>query len=166
MGSEPTRYGIDVDKALMIEETRKLMKRLEQDIDPATQLGYLRIGQQQVVEIAKALAQKARFLILDEPTSALSSAEADVLFRIIRELTSQGVGIVYISHRLEELIKIGDYITVLRDGQVTGNAPDARASTSPWIVEAMIGGKSKDFSEDIDHSFGAEVFPSRRCQPA
>ena len=157
MGSEPTRYGIEVDSKKVAEETRRLLKRLEQDIDPDTQLGYLRIGQQQVVEIAKALAEDARFLILDEPTSALSASEVDVLFRIIEELKSQGVGIVYISHRLEELIRIGDYITVLRDGKVTGSRP-MQGVDIPWIVETMIGGKSKDFSESLGHEFGAEVF--------
>ena len=157
MGREPTRFGVDVDRERVAAETRKLMKRLEQDIDPDTPLGYLRIGQQQVVEIAKALAQKARFLILDEPTSALSSAEVEVLFRIIAELKSQGVGIVYISHRLEELIRIGDYLTVLRDGKVTGSRP-MKGVDIPWIVETMIGDKSKDFSESLGHQFGAEIF--------
>jgi len=71
------------------------------------------------VEIAKALSQDARILILDEPTSALSAAEVEVLFRVIAELKAQGVGIVYISHRLDELIRVGDYITVLRDGEIT-----------------------------------------------
>ncbi len=157
MGREPTRYGVDVDTDRVADETRKLMKRLEQDIEPDTQLGYLRIGQQQVVEIAKALAENARFLILDEPTSALSASEVDVLFRIIKELKSQGVGIVYISHRLEELIRVGDYITVLRDGRVTGTRP-MKGVDIPWIVEAMIGDKSKDFSESLGHGFGDEVF--------
>lgn len=165
MGSEPTRYGIEVDSEKVAEETRRLLKRLEQDIDPDTQLGFLRIGQQQVVEIAKALAQDARFLILDEPTSALSASEVDVLFRIIEELKSQGVGIVYISHRLEELIRIGDYITVLRDGRVTGSRP-MQGVDIPWIVETMIGGKSKDFSESLGHEYGDEVFRAENiCLP-
>lgn len=165
MGREPRRFGIEVDRRRVVEGTRRLMKRLEQDIDPDTLLGYLRIGQQQVVEIAKALAQNARFLILDEPTSALSSAEVEVLFRIITELKSQGVGIVYISHRLEELIRVGDYITVLRDGRVTGSR-EMKGVDIPWIVEAMIGGKSKDFSEGLDHDFGEEVFRAESiCLP-
>jgi len=165
MGSEPTRYGVDVDTRRVAEETRKLMKRLEQDIEPDTRLGYLRIGQQQVVEIAKALVENARFLILDEPTSALSASEVEVLFRIIEELKSQGVGIVYISHRLEELIRVGDYITVLRDGKVTGSRP-MKGVDIPWIVEAMIGGKSKDFSKNLGHSFGAEIFRAENiCLP-
>lgn len=154
---EPVRFGVDIDQKTVTERTRVLMQRLEQDIDPETPLGHLRIGQQQIVEIAKALAQDARILILDEPTSALSAAEVEVLFRIIEELKAQGVGIVYISHRLEELIRIGDYITVLRDGEITG-ARSMDGVDIPWIVEAMIGGKSKDFSQTQSHEFGDEVF--------
>ncbi|MDF1608899.1 sugar ABC transporter ATP-binding protein [Hoeflea sp. YIM 152468] len=157
MAREPLRFGIDIDQALVEERTRELMQRLEQDIDPDTTLGHLRIGQQQVVEIAKALAQDAKILILDEPTSALSAAEVEVLFRIIDELKAQGVGIVYISHRLEELIRVGDYITVLRDGEITGSR-SMEGVDIPWIVQAMIGGKSKDFSQFIAHEFGKEVF--------
>ena len=157
IGREILRYGFDIDRKAAIERTRALMDRLEQEIDPEQVLGYLRIGQQQIVEIAKALAEDARILILDEPTSALSATEVEVLFRVIAELKAQGVGIVYISHRLEELIRIGDYITVLRDGEVTG-ARSMEGVDIPWIVETMIGGKSKDFSQHTGHEMGAEVF--------
>ncbi|MCB0182495.1 MAG: sugar ABC transporter ATP-binding protein, partial [Anaerolineae bacterium] len=146
-----------IDRGQVAERTRALLARLEQDIDPATPLGFLRIGQQQVIEIAKALAEDAKILILDEPTSALSVQEVEVLFRIIDDLKAQGVGIVYISHRLEELIRVGDYITVLRDGKVTGSR-SMEGVDIPWIVQAMIGGKSKDFSESLGHAFGEEVF--------
>ncbi len=154
---EPVRYGVDIDAAAQSEATRKLMARLEQDIDPDVPLGNLRIGQQQVVEIAKALAQHARILILDEPTSALSASEVEVLFRVIADLKAQGVGIVYISHRLEELIRIGDYITVLRDGEITG-AQSMEGVDIPWIVHAMIGGGSKEFPRTEAPNFGDEVF--------
>lgn len=162
---EPTRFGVDIDAAAQSNATRALMMRLEQDIDPDVQLGTLRIGQQQVVEIAKALAQNARILILDEPTSALSAAEVEVLFRVINDLKAQGVGIVYISHRLEELIRIGDYITVLRDGVITG-ARDMAGVDIPWIVRAMIGEGSKEFPRTEPPNFGAEVFRADRiCLP-
>lgn len=156
MGREPTRYGVDIDTQQVAARTRGLLTRLEQDFNPDAILGHLRIGQQQIVEIAKALAQNARILILDEPTSALSAQEVEVLFRVIGDLKRQGVGIVYISHRLEELIRIGDYITVLRDGEVTGNRPMDGVDMA-WIVQAMIGGKSKDFSSAIKHEFGPEI---------
>ncbi|HOZ33834.1 MAG TPA: ATP-binding cassette domain-containing protein, partial [Tabrizicola sp.] len=125
IGREPLRARIDIDTAFQRQAAAALMQRLEQDIDPDTPLGHLRVGQQQIVEIAKALAQDARILILDEPTSALSAAEVEVLFRVIRDLAADGVGIVYISHRLDELIRIGDHITVLRDGLITGDRPMA-----------------------------------------
>ena len=162
---EPTRYGVDIDAAAQSRATRAIMARLEQDIDPDVPLGTLRIGQQQVVEIAKALTQDARILILDEPTSALSVAEVEVLFRVITDLKAQGVGIVYISHRLEELIRIGDYITVLRDGEITG-AQSMDGVDIPWIVHAMIGEGSKEFPRTEAPNFGDEVFRAETiCLP-
>ena len=157
IGHEPVRAAIDIDRAKQSEAARDLMQRLEQDIDPDTPLDHLRVGQQQIVEIAKALSQHARILILDEPTSALSASEVDVLFRVIRELKAQGVGIVYISHRLDELIRIGDYITVLRDGIITGSR-SMQGVDIPWIVSAMIGDKTKGFPRTHPANFGNEVF--------
>ncbi|MFK8034243.1 MAG: sugar ABC transporter ATP-binding protein [Hyphomicrobiales bacterium] len=157
IGREKTRVGIDIDKAAQRADARALMTRLEQDIDPDDLVGDLRVGQQQIVEIAKSLAQDARILILDEPTSALSAAEVDILFRVIEDLKRNGVGIVYISHRLEELIQIGDYITVLRDGIITG-ARSMDGVDVGWIVSNMIGESGKDYSKEIEHPFGDEVF--------
>ncbi|KUP94600.1 sugar ABC transporter ATP-binding protein [Tritonibacter horizontis] len=154
---EKTRGGIDIDKATQRSRTRALMAQLEQDIDPDDLVGDLRVGQQQIVEIAKSLAHDARILILDEPTSALSAAEVDILFRVIADLKKRGVGLVYISHRLEELIKIGDYITVLRDGVITG-ARSMDGVDVDWIVRNMIGESGKDFPKEIHHPFGDEVF--------
>ncbi|MDH2329135.1 sugar ABC transporter ATP-binding protein [Cereibacter sp. SYSU M97828] len=154
---ERLRGGIDIDSAAQRRETRALMQRLEQDIDPDTPVGELRVGQQQIVEIAKSLAQNARILILDEPTSALSAAEVEILFRVIADLKRAGVGIVYISHRLEELIRIGDHITVLRDGAITG-ARSMKGVDVAWIVRNMIGEASKDFAKEIEHPFGGEIF--------
>ena len=120
-----------IDQKAQKERARELIQRLEQKIDPDALVGDLRIGQQQIVEIAKALAQDVRILIMDEPTSALSAAEVEVLFRVIRELKSHGVAIIYISHKLEELLQIGDYITVLRDGQQGCRRSSRKISTSP-----------------------------------
>ncbi len=153
---EKTRLGIDIDRATQRRLTRNLMRRLEHDIDPDTLVGDLKVGQQQIVEIAKSLSQDARILILDEPTSALSAAEVEILFRVIDDLRAQGVGIVYISHRLEELIRIGDFITVLRDGVITG-AQSMDGVDIPWIVRNMIGQASKDFAKEVEHEFGAEI---------
>jgi erythritol transport system ATP-binding protein len=120
-------------------------------------LDHLRVGQQQIVEIAKALSQDAHILILEEPTSALSAQAADVLFRVIDDLKAQGVGIVYISQRLEELIRVGGYITVFRDGEITGSRPMDGVDI-PWIVRAMIGEKTKEFPRMQVPAFGDEVF--------
>ncbi|SDR60875.1 sugar ABC transporter ATP-binding protein [Paraburkholderia tuberum] len=157
---EITRGGIDIDADAQCRKVCELLKRLELDVSPDTLVEDLRIGQQQLVEIAKALAHDARILILDEPTSALSAAEVDVLFQVIADLKSQGVAIVYISHRLEELIRIGDYITVLRDGRITGHQPMAQVDV-PWIVRQMVGRDTKDFSRPVGHERGGEVLTVR-----
>ncbi|WP_282047423.1 sugar ABC transporter ATP-binding protein [Roseibium album] len=157
---EKTRGGVDICAQKQKEDAAELMKRLEHDISPDALVSDLRIGEQQIVEIAKALAQDARILIMDEPTSALSAAEVEILFRVIEDLKKRGVGIVYISHRLEELIRIGDYITVLRDGVRTG-ARSMEGVDVQWIVQNMIGAASKDFAKSVEHEFGEQVF---RCE--
>jgi erythritol transport system ATP-binding protein len=133
-----TKAGIHIDRARQRQRAIELLKRLEHDVDPDTLVGDLPIGMQQVVEIAKALSEDVRVLIMDEPTSALSSAEVEVLFKVVEDLKRQGVAIIYISHRLEELVRIGDYITVLRDGRFQGKAriPDIDI---PWIISEMVG---------------------------
>ncbi|MBK8033994.1 MAG: sugar ABC transporter ATP-binding protein [Chloroflexi bacterium] len=131
--------------------TRELMQRLELDVEPKTLVGDLRIGQQQIIEIAKALAQNVRILIMDEPTSALSNTEVEVLFRIIRELKAQNVSIVYISHKLDELLQIGDYFTVLRDGHLVAEAPASDVSLN-WIVEKMVGRRPEALFHRSDHA--------------
>ena len=157
---EITRGRIDIDADAQRRKVRALLKRLELDVSPDTLVEDLRIGQQQLVEIAKALAHDARILILDEPTSALSAAEVEVLFQVIADLKSQGVAIVYISHRLEELIRIGDYITVLRDGRITGHQVMGEVDV-PWIVRQMVGRETKDFSRPVGHERGEEVLTVR-----
>jgi len=101
MAHELTAGGAVIQHREQEERTRTLLARLEQPIDPKTLVQYLRIGQQQIVEIAKALALEVKILIMDEPTSALSTAEVEVLFRVIHELAASGVTIIYISHKLE-----------------------------------------------------------------
>ena len=132
------------------------MARLQTGVDPRAMVEDLMIGQQQLVEIAKAVARNARILIMDEPTSALSAPEVEILFRVIADLKAKGVAIVYISHRLEEMMRIGDYITVLRDGRVTGARRMAEVDLH-WIVRQMIGSDAKDFSTPGDHEFGGEA---------
>ena len=138
------------------EETRKLLARLEQSIDPRTLVANLRVGQQQIVEIAKALAEDVRILIMDEPTSALSATEVEILFRIIRELKSEEVSIIYISHKLEEVLAIGDHVTVLRDGRLMAEAP-IQSVTLPWIVEKMVGHNPREDRDSQKRRLGKEI---------
>jgi erythritol transport system ATP-binding protein len=127
-----------IDQKQEKQRASELIRRLEQSIDPNVLVGDLRVGQQQIVEIAKALAQDVRILIMDEPTSALSASEVEVLFRVIRELKSHGVAIIYISHKLDELLQIGDYITVLRDGRKVAEDEAQKVDVS-WLIEKMVG---------------------------
>jgi erythritol transport system ATP-binding protein len=118
--------------------TREILEQLEHPIDPGAPAGNLPLGQQQIVEIAKALARDVRVLMMDEPTSALSPTEIAVLFRVIRDLKSRGVAIVYISHRLDELLRVADTVSVLRDGRMVAEAPASEVNPR-WIVEQMTG---------------------------
>jgi erythritol transport system ATP-binding protein len=137
LGRERTRFGV-VDRAFQERTARDLMQRLEQPVDPRTLAGDLPAGQRQAIEIARAVAQDARVVIMDEPSSALSAAEVAVLFRVIRDLKAHGVAVIYISHRLEELLTIGDFVTVLRDGRVAAESATSEIGTE-WIVEKMTG---------------------------
>lgn len=134
-------------------EVRRLMAELEEDIDPLTPVEDLRLGQQQIVEIARALSVDSRILIMDEPTSALSAAEVEVLFKVIRDLTAKGVSIVYISHHLEEALTITDHAVVLRDGTMTAYAPRAGINLE-WIVRNMVGENYDLGSPPTGHAFG------------
>ena len=162
---EITRGIRGIDHKAQVEKANEFLNRLEAGISADTLAEDLPIGQQQLVEIARAVSLDTRILIMDEPTSALSTAEVDVLFRVIADLKARGVAIVYISHRLEELMRIGDYITVLKDGQITGHAMVKDIDTR-WIVRSMIGSDAKDFAKEVDHEMGAEVFRTQDiCLP-
>ena len=140
MAREQTVGKIRLDNKTHIEKTKNILKRLEHEIDPETLVGELRVGQQQMIEIARNLvADDLKVLIMDEPTSSLSQQEVQVLFKIMRELTAQGISIVYISHRLEEIMQIGDHVTILRDGKYVSDA-DVKDIVVPWIVHEMTGG--------------------------
>ncbi|MBN1994852.1 MAG: sugar ABC transporter ATP-binding protein [Anaerolineae bacterium] len=149
--------GVVIDQAAQKQQTRELIGRLRQPIEPDDLVSNLRIGHQQIVEIAKALAQDAQILIMDEPTSALSTSEVEVLFEVINELKEQGVAIIYISHKLEELLQIGDYITVLRDGKLVAERPASETSIA-WIVERMVGrSRASTFFHEHNQEIGEEI---------
>ena len=132
-------------------DSLEALRRLRKPMAVRTLAGYLSLGSRQVVEVARTLDQGARILILDEPTSALSNAEAESLFRVIAELKRSGVTIIYISHRLNELLHLGDQFTVLRSGRVVGEG--AREAVSrQWIVERMSGRQFASTSAQIPSS--------------
>lgn len=122
----------------MRDRTMTILEQMRVQLDPSQPVGSLSIGQQQWVEIARALTDKARVLILDEPNSALNQYETEALFELIRRLKSQGITVIYISHRLEEVFRIADRITVMRDGHYVGTWPAAETTISD-IVAAMVG---------------------------
>jgi len=156
LARETIQRGV-IDKRTQRRITRELIQRLEHKIDPTTMVSKLRIGEQQIVTIAKALAQNTRILVMDEPTSALSVSEVEVLFQVMRELKSHGITIIYISHKLDEVIKIGDCITVLRDGHKVAEE-EMKNVDLDWIVEKMIGRKLDTLFTRKRHEIGKVLF--------
>jgi erythritol transport system ATP-binding protein len=137
-GRELRRGRRFVDKAAQRRRARGVLKKLSQDLDPDTLVGDLPIGQQQLVEIGRALLEDVRVLIMDEPTSALSNHEVDVLFEVMADLRKDDVTVIYISHKLDEFRRIGDWVTVLRDGRLVAHESMSRTDTA-WIVQQMVG---------------------------
>ncbi len=121
-----------------IQETRELLKRLKLDLNPLAQVAGLTVAQQQMVEIVKAISYKSRILIMDEPTAALTEKEIDALFQIIQDLKSQGISVIYISHRMNELKQICDRITIMRDGKYIDCANMKDISVDE-IISKMVG---------------------------
>ncbi|MDM9627953.1 sugar ABC transporter ATP-binding protein [Rhizobium sp. S152] len=152
MGREIITGGM-VDFTEEERQTRLLMEELEEEIDPLTKVEDLRLGQQQIVEIARALSVNSRILIMDEPTSALSATEVEVLFKVIHDLTSRGVSIVYISHHLEEALQITNHAVVLRDGTMTAYA-ERKDIDLEWIVRNMVGDNFDLGSPPDGYEFG------------
>ena len=154
------RNGIILSNREMENEARKILEELKIDLDPGQVVGELPVSKQQMVEIAKALSTNARILIMDEPTSALTAREIEDLFRIIRDLKSKGCGIVYISHRLEELEHIVDRVTVMRDGQyiTTMNFAD---TTLDEIIANMVGREIKEKFPRVECKKGKKILEVR-----
>ncbi len=136
-GRELVRSGF-VDRGAEEERSERALRELNKPMEVRGSAGELSLGNRQVVELARSLAHGAKVLILDEPTSALSTTEAESLFRVIADLKSSGVSIIYISHRLHELLHLGDHFTVMRDGCVVGEGERGSVDRQ-WIVERMSG---------------------------
>ena len=132
------KKGIRIDDKKMNEEARKLFDRMHIDIDPTETMSKLTVGKQQMCEIAKAISHEAKVIIFDEPSAALTEAEIEELFKIIRDLRAQGMGIVYISHRMDEIKVITDRVTVMRDGSYVGTLI-TKDCTKDDIINMMVG---------------------------
>ena len=138
LGREPLIAGTIIDRRRMIRGAERLLQRLGVNIDAESRVAALRVGEQQLVEIAKALSLDARVLIMDEPTSALSSTECETLFKVVRQLTADGVAIIFTSHRIDEVLALAHRVTVLRDGRRVLTA-DISELTRGAIISAMVG---------------------------
>jgi ribose transport system ATP-binding protein len=150
------RFGI-INRKRLAAEARSLLARMGiTHIDPYMEAGRLSVAEQQMLEIAKALARDARLLILDEPTAALTPHEAEALFRIVRQLKGRGVGVIFISHRLDEAFAIADRIVVLRDGRVV-NASDAKETNVERVIAHMTGRSFQGFERNKTTLGGAPV---------
>ena len=136
LGRFPTKGGL-VNTRKMYNDTKAVFERLNIDVDPRTVIGNLSVSKRQMVEIAKAVSYNARILVLDEPTSSLTEDEVEHLFRIIDQLTAEGVGIIYISHKMDEILRISDDVTVMRDGQWVATKP-AKELTMDEIIRLMV----------------------------
>lgn len=151
------RKGIVLSNQYMEHEARKILNDLKIDIDPAAVVGDLPVSKQQMVEIAKSLLKKAKILIMDEPTSALTAKEIDELFRIIKQLKREGCGIVYISHRLEELQYIVDRVTIMRDGQYI-TSMNFKDTSINEIIAYMVGREIKEKFPRVECEKGKKIF--------
>jgi ribose transport system ATP-binding protein len=156
LGREPRKAGgLLLDEDQLNRDTQALFDRLNLALSPTTAISELTVARQQMVEIAKALSFRTRVLIMDEPTAALNNAEIDELFRIIRQLKSEGVGIVYISHKMDEIQRIADRVTVMRDGTYINTVP---ASTPmPEVIAMMVGRRLEHAQKTIPDTSGNEV---------
>ncbi len=134
----PTRRGGVLDRRALLAGARRILGELGVDVPVTAAVKSLRVAEQQIIEVAKALSRKARILVMDEPTAALSDMEVSRLFSVIRSLVERGVSVIYISHKLDEVFEISDTITVLRDGRRVSTAP-ASGTTKDRVVHEMVG---------------------------
>jgi len=142
-----------IDYETQKEIAREALERLEEPLDPGMLAGDLRLGQQQLVEIARSLTRDTKVLIMDEPTSALSHSEVQILFRVMRDLASRGVAIIYISHHLDECLEIADHAVILRDGLIVAEEPMADVDLA-WIITNMVGRDQEDLYSTMEHRPG------------
>ena len=157
VGRYPMKHGILVDHEKMYEDAAKVLKEVHLNYDPRAKLGTLSVSQMQLVEIAKAVSADCKVLILDEPTSSLTAAEVEALFTIVNELREKGVSIVYISHKMDEILRISDEVTIMRDGQYIGTW-DAKGLTTDFIITKMVGRELSNLFPKRENVPGEVVF--------
>jgi len=163
LGREPVRAGL-LDLLAMRREAAEWLDMVGLRLDPATPLSRLPIGHQQLVEIAKALSTQARLLIMDEPTSSLSARETETLFRVVNELRSRGVSVIWISHRLGEVKELADRVVVLRDGQNAGSIPDRAGIEHERMIRMMVGRDIDRLARRPSHPPGRVVLAVRELR--
>ncbi|HMB64996.1 MAG TPA: sugar ABC transporter ATP-binding protein [Eudoraea sp.] len=146
-----------LNSQLMRNKTKELLTRLNCDLDPNSLVSKLRVGEQQLVEIAKALLEEAQVVIMDEPTSAISDSEVESLFRVIKSLQEQNVSILYISHKLDELFLIADRFIGLRDGKMVGTIENSAEAKKDDLIRLMVGRDIKNVFQKEKAPFGEEV---------
>ena len=157
IGREPRKgLGLFVDEAAMRRDAQAVFERINLRLDPDTPVGELTVARQQMVEIAKALSFDSRVLIMDEPTAALNDQEVADLLRVLRQLKAQGVAIVYISHRMDELRRIADRVTVMRDGQYIATLPMA-STPMETLIAMMVGRQLAQMQTDLPDTSGNPV---------
>jgi ribose transport system ATP-binding protein len=166
IGREPKRaMGLLLDEAALNRAVADIFARMHLVLDPRAEVGELTVAKQQMVEIAKALSFRSKVLIMDEPTAALNKTEIAELFSIIRQLKAEGVGIIYISHKMDELKEISDRVTVMRDGEYVGTVPTASTSIDT-IISMMVGRSLTETKTDVpdlsSHDVVLEVRNLRR----
>src|SRR5947199_1095953 len=155
LAREPRRFGV-INWEELYSRAQKLLNDLHLTIDSTSPVRNLGIGQQQLVEIAKALSQNARIVVLDEPTAALTDAEVETLFGILNDLRARGVAMIYISHKLDEVFRISDRITVLRDGRTVGSNLRSDLNEAQ-VIARMVGREVGDIFPTVDHEQGEVV---------
>ena len=159
LGREPKSFGV-IQKEELFSSAQRVLEQLQLKLEPHIPVGYLGIGQQHLVEIAKALSRNARILVLDEPTAALTDSEADILFAILDRLRKTGAGIVYISHKLPEVFTLSDRITVLRDGR-TVSTDATKSLDTHRVIARMVGREVSEIFPTVQHAATDVVFEAR-----
>ena len=159
LGRFPGKFGY-VDHKKMYNESKKIFEKLGIDLNPKEKLSNLSVSQRQMVEIAKAVSYDAKIVVFDEPTSSLTDAEIEHLFRIINMLKEQGCGIIYISHKMEEILQISDEVTIMRDGKLVSTSP-AKELTMEKIIQQMVGRQLTNRFPEKDNVPGETIMEVR-----